>query len=254
VFFFAGPNEYHTLLKDYPREIRHHLKVFTGHIRLDDAVYKSVDEPFLHFTILRNPIDRLVSHYYYILGREDHKQNDAVIKGKITLAQYATGEKISAPKNIMTRYLSGSSELDGQALNEAKNNLKNLFTFFGFQDKFDESLMLLKNASELQNPFYLKKNETKKRKPVQAIPEETLQIIAENNQLDIQLFEYALALYQERMQSLPSSFFRETERFKNLNRSFQNLVEEFNTGVNSEQPFFLNTVYDNQDLREIQCH
>merc|ERR1712232_1142514 len=84
------------------------------------------------FTLLRHPIERAVSMYYF-----NHQIGN--LANEISLEDYAKGQGIE--NNWMVRYLTGKleDELPSDALFEAKNNLKKKF-LIGFVDDLNESI------------------------------------------------------------------------------------------------------------------
>lgn len=94
------------------------------------------DFPGRAFTIMRDPIERAVSMYYY--RTKDKMDLD------VTLEEYAKGQGIE--NNWMTRYLSGQmeGELTKEKLEQAKVVLRRKF-LIGFVDDFQESIYRVLN-------------------------------------------------------------------------------------------------------------
>jgi hypothetical protein len=66
-------------------------------------------------------------------------------------------------------------------------------------------------------PFYTRDNVTRQRPTRERVPEETLRLIAAYNQLDLELYDYARALLEARIQLHGASLEKELHAFKHLN-------------------------------------
>lgn len=136
-----------------------------------------------NFTVLRDPIERVISHYFYWRQNHPHWKNNL------------DGYSISRiPKNEMCTYLCSIPGLkDEELLQNAISTLKTL-DFVFFMDDFEEGACKLFYILDLKLPVKIPhENITKKA----LFDEETLKIIAENNDLDIRLYEYAKTHYKD---------------------------------------------------------
>lgn len=103
------------------------IEVLHGHYTLDVVAAQITDPSSEIITWLRDPIDRVVSHYSFIKERRTNWDYDKEIKtGAVTIAQFA--EKPSV-RNIAERYLAGVA-LDQLA-------------FVGITERFELGLALL---------------------------------------------------------------------------------------------------------------
>lgn len=187
--------------------------------------------PFVYITLLREPVARVISEYYYILGKTDHPLYDQVAAKNLSIADFVKNWK---HPDVQTRKISGLTfaknsgipqniEInDRNMLKIAKENLDKYFAVVGLTEKFDETLILLKREFGWDWPFYTRKNVTRNKVARENIPASTIEIIKEYNQLDIELYEYAKQLFNEKIRQEGKSFFKEVERFKELNKERKN--------------------------------
>ncbi len=178
--------------------------------------------PSIHITMLREPIDRVISHYYHVCR----------IQGKMSVEEFIQND-LDRSYNIQTRYLSAFAfncpttekpiaygECNNQMLEIAKSNLNQHF-YFGIVEKFDESLILFSNRLgwKLINLFYpVKSNVGKNRRSgADQISQEDLELIKKYNTLDIELYKYAKNIFEEQVSNLPSLFRYKLNTFKILN-------------------------------------
>src|SRR2546426_12314755 len=70
-------------LKGLTEAERAQLQLITGH--LPYGIHEHLSQPFEYITILRNPVERMISHYYYVLRSPDHYLYDRVTSQKMSL-------------------------------------------------------------------------------------------------------------------------------------------------------------------------
>lgn len=178
-------------------------------------------------TLLRDPISRVVSFYYFVLGRQNHKLHDQLVSSGMGLTDFLSSGMSPEIENQMTLIISRLSrkkmKKDPQfVLEKAINNLENDFLHVGLVEHFDTSLILLKNKLEWDmTPYYLKENVKKlnssNREPVDPKAGE---IIREKNQLDQKLFEYVSQRFFNEIDAQGELLMAEIADFKEVNRKF----------------------------------
>ena len=196
------------------------VRLIKGHMTY--GLHKVLDCPYTYITVLRNPVSRIISVYYYLLQSNLHPQHH-LVKGK-TLAEFVSSG--TAHNNGQTRFIAGQYNPSdrGQSINlleRAKNNLKENFTVVGLTERFDETLMLLKRKLDwVYMPLYVKQNKSKK--PDKAtITEDTVTLIQNQNSLDIELYQYATEIFEHRL-SLENYYFKkDLKKFLLLNKIYQ---------------------------------
>ncbi|UOQ44133.1 sulfotransferase family 2 domain-containing protein [Halobacillus salinarum] len=190
--------------------------------------FKKFDKPYTYLTMLRDPIDRVVSTYYYVHGYEkskiypkvkdmDLKQFLSYMKDeKIQNRVYPQPEDIRNIKyrtsNLATRYISGG---EPDHLEIAKQNIEHHFSFVGFTDMYVESLYLLSKCFPWEiKPFAVKTNVTPHRQPLNEIPAEAIQWIKECNRADIELYQWAKQAFLKKLDQLDTSSKQELKQWK----------------------------------------
>lgn len=193
-------------LEELPDEAKENIRAVAGHYFY--GIHEHIPNPSNYFTMLREPVERVISLYYYfqnIPGYENVK--------KMTLEEFATNSPEAS--NFQTLIVSG--ELVKPDLNKAIDNLKT-FTVVGVTERFDETLFLLKNVYEWENIHYSKKNVTKNRPLKEDIPPQVIEIIRQKNALDIKLYNLAKQLCEEKIQALSLTEKKQLEEFKKNQR------------------------------------
>lgn len=172
------------------------IKVWAGHQKhnmISQLGLTNYKNPFC-FTILRNPIDRFVSHYNYFnyhLGYNDCKGvhlND-LDHEKLNFILKRLGD-------LQVMYLSNVKMIKAIGLDNilkvAKYNLLYEHHAFGILERMDESIKVFR----LKKPKWLTFNMEFPRKNANTMKHDlgsrVLKLIEENNSLDIELYRFAV--------------------------------------------------------------
>lgn len=188
-----------------------------GHIALN----KVADVPGNYiFTFLRSPVSRVISHYYFL---KEHRsgQHYAYLNEPGTTIEsfYALREKLDLD-NCLVRYVSGEVEapfgtIGEEQTQQALYNLEHKIDFFGLQEYYDESLILLSGILDWPLPVYRKKNVTQNKETVSA---ETISFLREANKWDIIFYDKAKELFQQRLQSMTPADHKRLRRMRFINK------------------------------------
>tara|TARA_Y100000991_G_C21960705_1_gene344327 strand:- start:317 stop:1051 length:735 start_codon:yes stop_codon:yes gene_type:complete len=168
-----------------------------------------------YITFLRDPIDRSISHYFFIKQSPLKQKNMHVNYSQRQINRLYSLERIFHKNrfkkyklfsswlidNMQTRYLAGwkhyylpkNSKL---LLNIAKNNLKNKIKAFGLKEEYDDSIKIFENIFD-----WKKNNQIVDRQMTTRIKKEVtdldLRAVKDNNLLDIELYDFAQELFED---------------------------------------------------------
>jgi hypothetical protein len=171
---------------------RHQYRLVTGH--LTDELIELVSPETITLTILRDPVERIVSHYFFVRQDPLHYLHATVVKGGITLEEYARGQLSSELRNWYTTYFSRFSPRDTKddpegALAEALRRIHERYDIVGFLDRLPATMAELRGRAHLRQSFPgFRLNRTAGRPASSSIPQATLEIIAAANALDLRLY------------------------------------------------------------------
>ncbi|WP_320175876.1 sulfotransferase family 2 domain-containing protein [Maridesulfovibrio sp.] len=216
--------EENEFLKKISAEELDRINLVQGHIFVHD--FDEFFSGFLGkyaFTFLREPVARVVSEYNFLRTWPENHLYRYLNDEKVSLIEYVSSlrpELIYRGKNLMTRSLCGAVEDGRSMLERAKDNLQRLY-LFGITERFDESLLMLKRMMNLENVLYEKHNVRKKRSTV---TEEELDVIREYNCQDIELYEFASCLFEQRVNDMGDEFKNELSFFKKMNERYQRIA------------------------------
>lgn len=199
------------------------LDLLQGHLPF--GVHELLGRPAVYFTILRRPLDRVISHYYYVRRRPDHYLYEHVAGQKMSLHDYVSSGLTHELDNGQTRMLYG---MDGETLpaitaaegEQALRNLREHFRVVGLTEHFDESLLLLGARMGWKHLFYVRHNVTRERPAAEAISDETRRIIEERNAVDTELYNRAAELFRQELEAALPDLETRLRQFRRLNRFY----------------------------------
>ena len=215
-------HRYHT------SEIFDSIRLVMGHILLGGINPPSLfGVPVRVLTFLREPVARLASEYEFQRSWKQNHLYSFLNENGISFGEYIRStEKFLyyRGKNFMTRCISHQSDMEGpypeKALAIAKENLEKHFVFFGIQERFAESLLMLGDLLGISNLLHDKRNVLKEDSRM-ALSAEDLATAREFNRADIELYEFACGLFEERVKALGPEFPKRVKDFVFLNGKFQ---------------------------------
>jgi hypothetical protein len=133
------------------------VRLITGHFPLSIRTYLPQDRELRCCTMLREPVDRTISHYFNIReasARQPGQKAWALgpLPEAATLDDAVQGGYLY--DNLQTRMLSGGADPFGpvtaEMLENAKRNLTHGLVSFGLSERFDESLVLTRRRLGLR--------------------------------------------------------------------------------------------------------
>jgi hypothetical protein len=177
------------------------------------GVHQYFQEPSIYITMLREPIERIISEYYYIRSMPSHNQYHQV--KNLNLGEY---QQQLGKINLQTRLISGQgTPVIIAHLEEAKKNIEKHFSVVGITEMYNESIFLMKKTLGWKRIHYKKLNVTKEKPAIDNLPEKTIDLIKENNQIDIELYQFAKKLLIKKINNLDSLSKKELNTFLKRN-------------------------------------
>ena len=215
-------------LKKLPTEEISKIIFLAGHMSF--GIHTAFPTPCDYITMLRDPISRTISQYYYLTMNPTHEDHGFV--KDMSLEEYA-GSNMSGANNFQVRLLSAKHEfssvdkfdLPKDALEIAKKNLKEHFKVVGVAEKFAETMLAAKSVFNWGNVYYGTRHihpDDPRRPADNEIAPRVVRIIKENNQLDLDLYKYACELLSESIKKeYGGDFPKIFARFNRINNFLQ---------------------------------
>ncbi len=208
------------------------IELLRGHFSYGLA--KNLPETAVFFTILREPIDRVISYYHFIRRTPHHYCHQRVTEQNLSLEQFITSQIDTLVDNGQTRLLANLAhghevpfgQLTAAHLAQAKQNLQKM-QVVGLMERFDETLFLLRAAFGWQKIRYARQNVTSNRRTAAELPPATQAALQATNQLDVKLYQFAQTLFAEQLAQLGDDFPHQLAEFQVENGRFQPLTQLF---------------------------
>jgi hypothetical protein len=184
---------YHQLSR-VPSATLSRMKVVRGHMPF--GAHRLLSQEFTYITLLRDPVRRILSEYFAGKFRISHQYHRRI--KHLSASEFAVS---MANNNAQTKMIAGLSnsydflqdECTSEVLEVAKDNLQKYFSLVGITERFDETLALAKCLFGWTVPYYAVFN-TKKGSEI--VADEELARVAELNRFDIELYEYAVNMFE----------------------------------------------------------
>lgn len=185
------------------------IRAVSGHYLY--GIHEHLNPPVTYFTMLREPVDRVLSLYYFL---QEHPNPEIKDVDKMSLKQFVN---LTTPA-VRAHQL---QHLSGKPVNlaSAKENLVHHFAIVGLTEMFDESIFLMKKRFGWGDISYTKKNVTKNRLKTEEVPKDTLDLIKKNLAPEIELYSLAKQIFLKKLSALSRLEKEELKAFKERQRT-----------------------------------
>ena len=190
-------------LKEALSRRRDSLRIVRGHM---DFAWNALMPPDTRFfTILRDPVERVISHYYQYRRKQDSPIHALAMRS--SLLQWVRDCGIDEMDNGQTRRLAGAmplpcGEISSETLEKAKANLASRFVVVGLTERFDESQVLLHRAFGWPYRRYPKRRIGINRVQRTELSAEVLKGIENCNRFDLDLYRFASELFEKQVSGI----------------------------------------------------
>ncbi|NKC31708.1 sulfotransferase family 2 domain-containing protein [Falsiroseomonas selenitidurans] len=131
------------------------VTLLTGHQFL--GLHEALREPCLYFTMLRDPVERVLSEYFYAFSYPHHQQRAEILSGALTPMGFLTGRH--------GRGEAQAQQIAGRATRPLRDaalaNLRDAIAVVGVAEDFDRSLLLMARRLGWGPPLYVARNVTR---------------------------------------------------------------------------------------------
>ena len=190
---------------------------------------------FTYITMLRNPVHRELSRYYFILKTPRHHQHEKLVRSKTSLEDFVHMQSETGFNNTQTRFVVAGDvapdcwtnlagphpPLPPDAVEIAKLNIRERFAVAGTVEQFDASLLLFQQALSWGNVYYVKENVTPSSRARNSVSKELIRLIEKHNEMDVELYRFAQKRLTEQIRDGGDTFAKKLERFRRVNRAYR---------------------------------
>lgn len=181
----------------WPPERLAAIRLLQGHFPF--GLHKLLPRPARCFTLLRDPVERVISYYYHARRDPGHYLYQLIHDNDWSLAALLESRLALMMNDGQVRLFSavwGDAPFDGVddgLLATAAENLRSC-AVVGVTEQFDLTLLLLQRAFGWRDIGYTRDNVGHNRLPAAALSPETLAAVRRYNQRDLALYEIAREL------------------------------------------------------------
>lgn len=174
-------------------------EVIGGHFAF--GMHPSVMDASKYFTVFRDPVERVISEYFYMKQKGFYYQS-LILDEDLSLKDYLTHPKTVYLNNLQTRLVSGvpyneGDQVDQRVFEKAKANLSE-FAAIGLTEQMPETLALFYDRLQWSRlPFYIQSNVNSERPTRDLIDADTIQAIEERERFDLELYKQARSRFEE---------------------------------------------------------
>ena len=216
-------DESEDILKEVSTSQINQLKLIQGHLKY--GIHNHFHRRAKYFAIIRDPINRVLSTYYYVLSQKNNPQNLSTSNNQMTIYDYVQSGVNPFLINGQTQLISGKTgNIDNPIIKSeelfslAKENIENDFLFLGITEMFDETILILKNMLGWHMPYYSIANRTKNKPNYDAVDPTVISFIKEHNQLDIKLYNITKTSLLNKIVEENDIFQNRINKFKKINK------------------------------------
>ena len=216
-------DESEDILKEVSTSQINQLKLIQGHLKY--GIHNHFHRRAKYFAIIRDPINRVLSTYYYVLSQKNNPQNLSTSNNQMTIYDYVQSGVNPFLINGQTQLISGKTgNIDNPIIKSeelfslAKENIANDFLFLGITEMFDETILILKNMLGWHMPYYSIANRTKNKPNYDAVDPTVISFLKEHNQLDIKLYNITKTSLLNKIAEENDIFQNRINKFKKINK------------------------------------
>jgi hypothetical protein len=200
---------------------RDSYKLIKGHFAF--GLHANLTGTSEYITVLRDPIERTISHFYDAAEVKDHWYYEEINRRKLTLENVLDEGTMPNLENNMVRMLSGNNRIPfgsctQEMLDTANSNLEKYFTVVGLQSRFDEFVTECAFRYNWTNFLWYRRHRVGKSRPrLEEISESVKTKLAKCNSLDQELYDHWKPKIERRLADKGAEFAEHVARFKKNN-------------------------------------
>ncbi len=186
-------------LRALPPERLRKIRMFKGHMAF--GLHEVLPQKATYITVLRDPVDRVISAFYFMRSYKLHPLYWKMRRQNWTLEDFVNN---SQRDNVQSKIVAGSEYNEPctrEIVETAKNNLRNHFSIVGLSARLEESLALMKLRFGWKLSSYSSFNVTRSRPKKRDLPQATLDLIHQRNAFDIELYACAQEIFESAVQA-----------------------------------------------------
>ncbi len=228
-------------LRNLPESRLRRTRMFKGHMLF--GLHEVLPQSSTYITVLRDPIERVLSAFFFMRTYKLHPLYWKFRREKWTLEEFV---KRSTRDNVQCKIIAGAdyhSPCTQEILDKAIDHLDRYFSVVGLSERFEESLALMKLRFGWQLRSYSSFNVTRSRPKQGDLSAPTLELIRERNRFDVALYEHASRLFVSAVSKQREDISRIAAELKDARNRSQGTIEAALSAVRAAARKAANRVY-----------
>ena len=203
------------------------IKLLKGHMPF--GMHNYIEQSSKYFTLIREPVGRLISQYNYILRHDHNPHYTQIVNEKLSIADIIERGIVRGFDNAQCRFLTNQFDIPFNSLPEdtlevAANNLNKHFLFSGLTDRFDLSMLILSKLLGWKKlPYYRRENTHKKKGNDYKVTTRDIDLIESQNAMDLALYQLTKKKFEHVVEQIPGMQ-KELELYQKNNAWYQRLT------------------------------
>jgi hypothetical protein len=168
--------------------------MFKGHMIF--GLHEVLPQPATYITVLRDPVDRVISAFYFMRNYKLHPLYWKLRRENWSLEDFV---RRSQRDNVQSKIVAGAdydSLCTREVLEKARDNLRHSFSVVGLSERLEESLALMKLRFGWKLSSYSSFNVTRSRPQKRDLPQATLDLIQKKNAFDVELYDCGREIFE----------------------------------------------------------
>jgi SAM-dependent methyltransferase len=200
-------------LSSLPQFVHDRLSLIAGHASF--GVHRQVGGG-QYFTLIRDPVDRVFSHYRYAQQRFEHPMHE--LAQRMSLSEMVEGDLWRDLSNGQCRALADNwnfpiQEQPQAVLDRARDNLADRFVLWGLTERFAETLLMARVALGWRDLSYAPENATRRRSGPGRDGTDC-EAVVRCNALDIALYEELETRFQRNLDEVVPDWAKQLVRLE----------------------------------------
>lgn len=219
------------------------FRMLKGHMIF--GLHEVLPQKATYITVLRDPVDRVISSFYFMRSHKLHPLYWKFRREKWSLNDFV---RLSPRDNVQCKILAGAEytkTCTAEICERAKENLHRHFSVVGLSERLEESLALMRLRFGWKLQRYSSFNVTRSRPKKAEIPQSTLDLIQETNAFDMSLYETAEDIFQTAIETHASQVSQIASELEEGRRQARSPLDSALFSIGSAGRKALSRVYSN---------
>jgi len=206
--------------RQLPSHKRKGVYLLKGHVPF--GTHRHCPGTTRYITLLREPVARIDSFHRMLLEEYTRTQFSLT-----SLSAYVNDGHRTYTHNAQLRNVVGintDESVNQRTLERAKDILDEYFVVAGITERFDASVLLMKECLGWSWPPFYVRSRTGSKDRKRSIPDRVRRIIREQNEWDVRLYEYVSDRLDAEIERRGDTFRRRVRRFQKFNWAFATIA------------------------------